>query len=122
MTADEIFKIINKVQRPEYYDIFTQYHLGDVDGACKIIQDCFGCSKQTAEEVIEILNEKWGEPLTPEQIEQVNEAERIAQQNKPKCPICQSTNLKMISFLEKLVLPDYSASKTYQCLNCFFRF
>lgn len=135
MTAYEIYKEINKAEQPEYYEIAIQNNVGNIDGACEIIQNCFECNKETAEEVIKIMNKtvedslrsKGIEPLTREQMNFNNERERLnrlAQQNKPKCPTCQSTNLKKISTTSKVMntamfgIFGTKRHKTFHCNNC----
>lgn len=135
MTAYEIYKEINKAEQPEYYEIAIQNNVGNIDGACEIIQNCFECNKETAEEVIKIMNKtvedslrsKGIEPLTREQMNFNNERERLnrlAQQNKLKCPTCQSTNLKKISTTSKVMntamfgIFGTKRHKTFHCNNC----
>lgn len=136
MTAYEIYKEINKADQPECYEIAIQNNIGNIDGACKIIQDCFECDKETAEEVIKIMNKevedglrsKGIEPLTREQMAYNN---MIAKEllNKPKCPICGSKNLsKYKSFEKALKMAAFGIfgmgdiGKTYMCNNCGSKF
>ncbi len=135
MTAYEIYDIINKLESPEYYEIAIQNNVGDIEGACKIIQDCFECDKQTANEVIEIMNKvvedslrsKGIEPLTREQMNINNEVERLRQENRPKCPTCNSTNIKKISSFSKVAgasmfgLLSKTARSQFQCNNCGYK-
>ena len=135
MTAYEIYQEIGSAKKPEYYKIAIQNNVGNIEGACKIIQSCFECDKQTAEEVIKIMNKsvedslrsKGIEPLTREQMNLNNEAERLnrlAKQNKPKCPTCTSTNIKIISGTSKVVntaifgIFGTKRYKTFHCNNC----
>lgn len=135
MTAYDIYNTFKKLDRPEYYEIAIQNNVGNIDGACEIIQNCFECNKETAEEVIKIMNKtvedslrsKGIEPLTREQMNFNNERERLtrlAQQNKPKCPTCQSTNLKKISTTSKVMntamfgIFGTKRHKTFHCNNC----
>lgn len=138
MTAYEIYKEINTASQPEYYEIAIQDNVGNIDGACKLIQDCFECDKETAEEVIKIMNKavedalrsKGIEPLTREQMNLNNEAERLnrlAQQNKPKCPTCSSTSVKKISTMSKVAgatmfgLFSKTARSQFKCENCGYK-
>ncbi|MBD5496762.1 MAG: hypothetical protein HDR11_03210 [Lachnospiraceae bacterium] len=134
MTAYEIYKEINTASQPEYYEMANLMEY-DIEGASKLIQEYFKCNKETADESIAIMNKavedglrsKGIEPLTREQMNLNNERERlnrIAQQNKPKCPTCQSTNLKKISTTSKVVntavfgIFGTKRHKTFHCNNC----
>ena len=135
MTAYEIYNMFNKLDQPEYYEIAIQNNVGNIDGACKLIQDCFECDKETAEEVIKIMNKtvedglrsKGIEPLTREQMNLNNEAERLnrlSQQNKPRCPTCSSTNVQKIGTGERAVsvamlgMFSKKINKSFKCKNC----
>ena len=134
MTAYEIYKEINTASQPEYYKMAILMD-SDIEGASKLIQDYFKCDKQTADESIKIMNKaveddlrsKGIEPLTREQMNFNNEVERLnrlSQQNKPKCPTCQSTNLKKISTTSKVVntamfgIFGTKRHKIFHCNNC----
>lgn len=135
MTAYEIYKEINKADKSEYYEIAIQNNVGNIDGACEIIQNCFKCDKGTAEEAIKIMDKavedslrsKGIEPLTREQMNLNNERERLnrlAQQNKPKCPTCGSTNIKKVSGTSKAIsvamfgLLSQKVKKQFHCNSC----
>ncbi|MDE6128732.1 MAG: hypothetical protein K2G16_06020 [Lachnospiraceae bacterium] len=135
MTAYEIYQEIGTAKKTEYYEIAIQKNVGNIEGACKIIQDCFECDKQTAEEVIAIMNKrvedslrsKGIEPLTSKQKALNNERERLnrlAQQNKPKCPTCSSTNVQKIGTGERAVsvavlgIFSKKINKSFKCKNC----
>mgnify|MGYP001035685353 CR=1 FL=1 len=134
MTAYEIYKEINKAEQPECYEIAILMD-NDIEGASCLIQDCFKCDKETAEEAIKIMNKavedrlrsKGIEPLTREQMNLNSERERLnrlAQQNKPKCPTCQSCNLKKISTTSKVMntamfgIFGTKRHKMFHCNNC----
>lgn len=132
MTAYEIYKEINTASQPEYYEMAILMD-SDTEGASKLIQDYFKCDKETADESITIMNKavedslrsKGIEPLTREQMNLNNAVAREWLNNKPKCPICQSTNLKKISNWSKTasvtvwgVLAAGRVSKTWHCNNC----
>lgn len=122
MTAYEIYNMFNKLDKPEYYEIAIQNNVGNIEGACKIIQDCFECDKQTAEEVITIMN-KGIKPLTPEQRAH-NQAVAREALNKPKCPTCSSTNIQKIGTGERAVsvatlgMFSNKINKSFKCKNC----
>lgn len=137
MTAYEIYKEINTASQPEYYKMAILMD-SDTDGASKIIQDYFKCDKETADESIALMNKavedslrsKGIEPLTREQMNLNNEAERLnrlAPQNKPKCPTCNSTKVKRISGTAKVVgavafgLFSKTARSQFKCENCGYK-
>lgn len=134
MTAYEIYKEINTARQPKYYKMAILMD-SDTDGASKLIQDYFKCDKETADELIAIMNKavedrlknKGIEPLTREQKALNNEAERLnrlEQQNKPKCPTCQSTNVQKIGSGERVVsvamlgIFSKKINKSFKCKNC----
>lgn len=99
----------------------------DRDNAIQYIINNSNCDQNTAIEVFDILIGKI-EPqtqctLSPAEIAHNN---AIAQewQNKPKCPTCNSTNLKKISAASKVVntavfgLFGTKRFKQFQCNNC----
>lgn len=101
------------------YDIAILIITGDIDGAVKYVQEYFQCDEETAKEAIEIRRKTHGQ-LSPEQRAH-NQAEW---QNKPKCPTCQSMNLKKISTTSKVVntavwgIFGTKRHKTFHCNNC----
>lgn len=134
MTAYDIYKEINTASQSEYFEMANLME-DDIDGASKLIQDYFKCDKETADESIALMNQavedrlrsKGIEPLTREQMNLNNEAERLnrlAQQNKPKCPTCSSTNIQKIGTGERVasvaVLGIFSKkiNKSFKCKNC----
>lgn len=136
MTAYEIYNVFNKLDQPEYYDIAIQNNVGNIDGACKLIQNCFKCDKETAEEVIKIMNKtvedslrsKGIEPLSPQQ-KAYNQAVARESLNIPKCPICNSTNLSKITTAKKAmkiaafgIFGMGDNGKTWKCEDCGSRF
>lgn len=131
MTAYEIYQEIGSAKKHEYYEIAIQNNVGNIEGACKIIQECFECDKETAKEVIAIMNKKVEdslrskgiEPLTPQQ-KAHNQAVARESLNQPKCPTCSSTNIKKISGTSKAVsvamfgLLSQKVKKQFHCNNC----
>ncbi len=135
MTAYEIYdQIMKDAKDPEtgeYVDdklIEAYYYSDAVEGCIAYIQRIFGCDSAMAREVFAIYKEKQGPSLlTPAQAAANNaaaEAARSAQQNKPKCPTCGSTNIKSISALNcgvsVAVLGIFSKkiNKSFECRNC----
>ncbi|MCM1468326.1 MAG: hypothetical protein NC086_09270, partial [Alistipes sp.] len=139
MTAEEIFETFNCGEDLEYYEIAVLINTYDIDGAIKLIQDCFNCDETTAKEAIdlyknsvnELIRKRGGTPLTKEQYMQRvalnNEAARLeslAEQNKPKCPTCGSTNIKSLSGLNRgasiamFGIFSKKINKSFECKNC----
>lgn len=131
MTAYEIYNTFNKLDRPEYYEIAIQNNVGNIDGACEIIQNCFNCNKETAEEVIKIMNKTVEDSLRSKGIEPLSMQQKAHNQsvaretsNKPKCPTCSSTNLKKISSTSKVINTAVfgffgtKRHKIFHCNNC----
>ena len=135
MTAYEIYEQINNLAK----DPKTGYHVVDeliqayyyADRAPKVviyIQEIFECDEDTAKEVFEIFKkENANRLLTPEHASANNERERlnrIAEQNKPKCPTCSSTNIKKIGTGERAVsvavlgIFSKKINKSFKCKNC----
>ncbi len=91
--------------------------------AIQYIKVFFKCDEKTAEEAFNIFKEKTGPRPSPEQIARANAVAR-EWQNKPKCPTCQSQNLKKISATSKAVntavwgIFGTKRHKTFHCNNC----
>ncbi|MDE6128733.1 MAG: hypothetical protein K2G16_06025 [Lachnospiraceae bacterium] len=109
------------------YDITILINTNNINGAVKYVEDYFQCDEKIATEAVKMWQEELGEQLSPKQKALNNEAERLnrlAQQNKPKCPTCQSTNLKKISTTSKVVntavfgIFGTKRHKTFHCNNC----
>lgn len=91
--------------------------------AIQYIKGFFECDEKTAEDAFNIFKEEMGPPTSPEQIARANAVAR-EWQNKPKCPTCQSQNLKKISATSKAVntavwgIFGTKRHKTFHCNNC----
>ena len=91
--------------------------------AIQYIKVFFKCDEKTAEDAFNIFKEEMGPPPSPEQIARANAVAR-EWQNKPKCPTCQSQNLKKISATSKAVntavwgIFGTKRHKTFHCNNC----
>ena len=91
--------------------------------AIQYIKVFFECDEKTAEEAFNIFKDEMGPPPSPEQIARANAVAR-EWQNKPKCPTCQSQNLKKISATSKAVntavwgIFGIKRHKTFHCNNC----
>lgn len=135
MTALEIYDQITKLaEDPETGDyvatklIEAYYYPDSVEKTLAYIQKIFQCDSDMAKEVFAIFKEKEAPTLlTPAQAAANNAAcaaERKAQQNKPKCPTCGSTDIKPISGLNRgvsvAVLGIFSKkiNKSFECKHC----
>lgn len=112
------------------YDITILINTNDINGAVKYVEDYFQCDEKIATEAVKMWQEELGEPLSPEQKALNNEAERLnrlAQQNKPKCPTCGSTNVEKISTTKKIFggamfgLFSSDVRNTMHCKNCGYK-
>ena len=129
MTAYEIWDQINhfvvdtKIDDAVCNIIRELYDDNKEDEAIAYLEDFFKCDNQTATEAFEIFKKKIGKPLSPQQIAHNNAVARELL-NKPKCPTCQSTNLKKISTTSKVVntavwgIFGTKRHKTFHCNNC----
>lgn len=109
------------------YDITILINTNNINGAVKYVEDYFQCDEKIATEAVKMWQEELGEQLSPEQKALNNEAERLnrlAQQNKPKCPTCSSTNVQKIGTGERAVsvavlgIFSKKINKSFKCKNC----
>lgn len=136
MTPQEI---VNKIDSPEipfevYYTINEYLDNDKDDDAIFYLQNYFKCTQNIAIETLMLYKEtiyighkevveKDIASITPQQIAYNNAVAR-EWQNKPKCPTCQSTNLKKISTTSKVVntavwgILGTKRHKTFHCNNC----
>lgn len=129
MTAYEIWDQINHfVMNSENNEavcntIQKLYYANKENEAIKYIKDFFECDEDTAKDAFEIFKKETGEPPSQQQIAHANTVAR-EWQNKPKCPTCQSMNLKKISTTSKVVntavwgIFGTKRHKTFHCNNC----
>lgn len=123
LNIDEAYTIFNnKGDASEYILICREQGLS---GCIEYIQQITGCDATIAEQMI-----KQHDFLQPSQYQisptEIAHNNAIAQdwQNKPKCPTCNSTNLKKISATSKVVntavfgLFGTKRHKTFHCNNC----
>lgn len=135
MTIQEMVDAINSPKNCSFSFFCKLEELTDQNNtkeAIKCIKDHFNCDEEIAMQVFngyknQIYNEckkiENENPLSPEQIAYNN---MVAKEllNKPKCPTCQSTNLKKISTTSKVVnttmfgLLGTKRHKTFHCNNC----
>lgn len=129
MTAQEIWDQINNFVEDKNANECVWYIISELresnkeSEAIKYIKDFFKCDINTAKDTFEIFKNEMGEPLSPQQIAYANAIAREAL-NKPKCPTCQSTNLKKISTTSKVVntamfgIFGTKRHRTFHCNNC----
>lgn len=132
MTAQEIWDQINNFVEDKnanecvWYIISELYELNKESEAIKYIKDFFQCDINTAKDVFEIFKNEMGEPLSSQQIAHANAIARESL-NKPKCPTCNSTNIKKISGTAKVVgavafgLFSKTARSQFECENCGYK-
>ena len=123
MNIDDIGKIFdNKGNAADYIRICQQKGLS---GCLEYIQQITGCDANLAEQFIcqnDFLNPSQFQ-LSPAEIAH-NRQEAQDLLNKPKCPTCNSTNLKKISATSKVVnttvfgLFGTKRFKQFHCNNC----
>lgn len=135
MTAIEIYSQINNLAKDPktgYYVvdelIQAYYYEYRVPKMIIYIQEIFECDEDTAKEVFEIFKKENAQHLlTPVQAavnQSAWESDRLAQQNKPKCPTCGSCNHKKISTTSKVAntvmfgIFGTKRHKTFHCNNC----
>lgn len=136
MTVKEIVDILNFNNSGEIFSFC--YKLDELidnennNEAIVCIKERFNCNQEIANSVLieykkqvydEIKKYKDENPLTPQQIAHAN-AVAEEWQNKPKCPTCQSTNIKKVSGTSKAIsvamfgLFSQKVKKQFHCNNC----
>ena len=123
MNVNDTFKFFNEnANAADYIRICQQKGLS---GCIEYIQQITGCDANIAEQIInqhDFLNPSQFQ-LSPAEIAR-NRQEAQDLLNKPKCPTCNSTNLKKISTTSKVVntavfgLFGTKRHKTFHCNNC----
>lgn len=134
MTAYELYEQIeNSAEDQNGHYVVNKliqayYYTDRVPEVIVYIQEVFKCDEDTAKEVFEIFKKENAQHLlTPEQAA-VNQAacemDRLARQNKPKCPTCSSTNIQKIGTGERAVsvamlgMFSKKINKSFKCKNC----
>lgn len=104
-------------------DLLQLYYAGKEKEAIAYIREYFQCDNDFAEKSFKVFKDKMGAPPSPQQIARANAEAREAL-NKPKCPTCQSTNLRKISTTAKVTntvvfgIFGTKRHKTFHCNNC----
>lgn len=130
MTAKEMYEKIDNLDNinpqtnePIGADLMDLYYEGREAEAIIYIQEFFECEINLAKEAFEIFKTEMGTPPSKQQIAQANAAAR-EWQNKPKCPICNSTNIKHITTATKVAniamfgLLGNKRKYQWHCNNC----
>ena len=132
MTAQEIWDQINNFVEDKNANECVWYIISELresnkeSEAIKYIKDFFKCDINTAKDTFEIFKNEMGELLSPQQIAYANAIAREAL-NKPKCPTCNSTNIKKISGTAKVAgavtfgLFSKTARSQFKCKNCGYK-
>lgn len=123
MDINNVFKYFNEnANTADYIRICQQKGLS---GCIEYIQQITGCDANMAEQIIsqhDFLNPSQFQ-LSPAEITR-NRQEAQDLLNKPKCPTCNSTNLKKISATSKVIntamfgLFGTKRFKQFHCNNC----
>lgn len=135
MTGQEIVDILNS-HGNENFSICCKLEKlidnNDIEEAINYLQTHFNCNRETANQgLVEFKKQIYSEfkkienenPLTPEQIAYNNMVAR-EMLNKPKCPTCNSTNIKKISSLSKAAsvamvgIFSQKVKHQFKCSNC----
>ncbi len=130
MTIAEMLNTLDNATDSPFYDICHFLNNDNFNGAVICIKDYFKCDVTTAKAVCmdfktNIYDDlyKPHSQLSPAEIAR-NRQEAQDLLNKPKCPTCNSTNLKKISATSKVVntamfgLFGTKRHKTFHCNNC----
>lgn len=132
MSPQEIWNQINNYVMNTEIDeavcntLLKLYYANKENEAIQYIKSFFNCDEKIATDVFEIFKEKTGEPPSPQQIAYANAVAREAL-NKPKCPTCNSTNIKKISGTAKVAgavafgLFSKTARSQFKCGNCGYK-
>ena len=123
MNIEEAYILFNKKGDASKYIQICREH--GLSGCIEYIQQITGCDANMAAQIInqhDFLNPSHFQ-LSPAEIAR-NRQEAQDLLNKPKCPTCNSTNLKKISTTSKVVntavfgLFGTKRHKTFHCNNC----
>lgn len=128
MNAIEAFQIFD--EKCDFYQYLVICREKGLPGCVTYIQQVTGCDVSVAEQIInqhDFLHPSKYQ-LSPQEIAR-NNAEALALLNKPKCPICGSTNLSKITTTKKVakiamfgIFGMGDNGKTWKCNNCGSKF
>ena len=130
MSIDDMLELVSNGENSPAYEVIELLDSNNFMQATIVIKDYLNCDENTAKIVCmdfktKVYDElmKPDTTLTPQQIAHNNEVAR-EWQNKPKCPTCNSQNLKKISTTSKAVnaiafgIFGTKRNKTFHCNNC----
>ncbi len=136
--AKEILNIFGKLsmfEEPEVFDAVGDFiEEKQTKEAMNYIQTYCNCNEDMAKIILDSLIEKcffWVNNTTSQSLEEVAHNNQVAQDwlNKPKCPICNSTNLAKITATKKIakiavfgIFGMGDNGKTWRCKNCGSKF
>ena len=127
-TANEIVieKLCKNIDNVIEYNKIGIYQ--GMEGCIEYIQNLTGCDREIAQQIINNRKSLMPSTETPQEYEyRTRKANKEVMEslNKPKCPICNSTNIKKISGLSKAgsvalfgVFAVGKVSKQWKCSNC----
>lgn len=122
MSYEEAMEILNNTDTNIQLNIMGHIVRGEQQEALNKVKELTNCSDEISIKIISELN-KGIAPLSPAEIAH-NRQEAQDLLNKPKCPTCNSTNLKKISATSKVVntavfgLFGTKRFKQFHCNNC----
>ena len=115
----DISEKINKlVNCPDDTLIYLHIVLQEKEKAIGVVKKYIDCDKADEDEILQLFKQKY------EGIDTPANAEARALLNKPKCPTCNSSNLKKISLTSKAVntavfgIFGTKRHKQFHCNNC----
>ena len=115
----DISEKINKlVNCPDDTLIYLHIVLEEKEKAIGVVKKYIDCDKADEDEILQLFKQKY------EGIDTPANAEARALLNKPKCPTCNSSNLKKISLTSKAVntavfgIFGTKRHKQFHCNNC----
>ncbi|MGN0408171.1 MAG: hypothetical protein ACI4EJ_07920 [Bacteroides sp.] len=121
-------KLLNDIDTIIEYNEIGIYH--GIEGCLEYIQQLTGCDKDTAIKIIDEYEElKPSSESIADYEHRTIVANTQAQEllNKPKCPTCNSTNIKKISTTAKVAgavtfgLLSKNATSQFKCNNCGYK-
>ena len=136
MTIQEMVDYLNSHSCPDslFYKLEELTDQNNIVGAISCIQGYFECNSEVANQVfveykkqiynkLKKIDDEIKSSLTPQQIAH---ASAVAKEslNKPKCPICNSVNIKKISGVERVTsiammgIFSKKINKSFKCNNC----
>ena len=122
MSYEEAMEILNNTDTNIQLNIMGHIVRGEQQEALNKVKELTNCTDEISIKIISELN-KGIAPLSPAEIAR-NRQEAQDLLNKPKCPTCNSTNLKKISTTSKVVntavfgIFGTKRFKQFHCNNC----